>query len=355
MLNFLIVVLKYISVMKKIDRWKKKTTNYLYDHINLKNVLSISKATLLATIAAFIYAFAFVCFITPTAVDPTTFAGSSVITGGVGGFSQVITQIINLCGFEIDPQSIKTFQSIFYFVLNIPILAFAFFKIGKKFALISLVNVGLSSLFIQLVGRWDLMNQVAATLSTNEFFLVRIIFAAAFVGFASAIAYAADVSCGGVDVVSYYFALRKSTSVGKYTMALNAVIITTYTCLTLAVNKGNASNIVLLNLLFSIIYLLICSLVIDFINVRNKKVQIQIITENDAISPVLIANFPHSNTVFKGHGGYLHGDKTIIFMVASSNETARIIETIKKIDPNAFITVTSLQQAYGNFFIKPVE
>ena len=70
---------------------------------------------------------------------------------------------------------------------------------------------------------------------------------------------------------------------------------------------------------------------------------------------VMIANFPHSTTTVEGKGGYSHAEKTIVYMVVSSNEVKRVVPLVKKVDQHAFITVTSLVQAYGNFFIKPIE
>ena len=96
-------------------------------------------------------------------------------------------------------------------------------------------------------------------------------------------------------------------------------------------------------------------LVVDFVNIRNKKVQIQIITSFADISSVLIANFPHSTTIVRGKGGYSHADKNVLYMVVSSNEVKRVVNLVKKVDSHSFITVTSLIQAYGNFYIKPVE
>ena len=96
-------------------------------------------------------------------------------------------------------------------------------------------------------------------------------------------------------------------------------------------------------------------LVVDFVNTRNKKVQIQIITSVKDMSYVLIANFPHSTTTVAAKGGYSQQDKEIVYMVVSSNEVKRVLNLVKKIDGHSFITVTSLIQAYGNFFIKPIE
>lgn len=336
--------------MKKIDRLKRKWTNFKYDHLKLLETLNISKSVLLASIGAILYAFGFYCFITPGEIDHAIIEGQSIITGGVGGFSQIITLTFEMCGVKVDAYMM---QSIFYFALNIPILIFAFFKVGKKFAIITLLNVGLSSAFISIFSNVQFMKDIATALAGQN--LTRVLFAGVIVGLASALAYKGDVSCGGIDVFSYYFALRKSTSVGKYSTAINSMIIFTYTLMTIGYNRGQFVNIAFLNCLFSVLYLFVVMLVVDFINKRNKKVQLQIITTNENMSSILIANFPHSTTIVNAKGGYSHADRTIIYMTISSNEVKRVVTLVKKIDGHSFVTVTALIQAYGNFFIKPVE
>ncbi len=344
-------------VMKKVDRIKRRVTNYMYDHIRVRESLNISKGVFVATLTALLYAFGFYCFIAPAVENHATIWGSSITTGGVGGVSQVIWMISTLCGGSI---SISTMQSIFYFVLNVPILLFAFFKIGKKFAILSLANVGLSSLFIWAFSNVDFMHNVASVLDNPQtsYHSARVLFAAVSIGLASSIAFRNEISCGGIDVISYYFALRKSTSVGKYATALNSIILVSYFGLTIIQNaqKGDAKvDIAFVNLLFSFLYLFSVMLVVDFVNTRNKKVQIQIITSFKDISSVLIANFPHSTTTVMGKGGYSHADKYVVYMVVSSNEVKRVVDLVRKVDQHSFVTVTSLIQAYGNFFIKPIE
>ena len=340
--------------MKKVDKLKRKVNNYMYDHIGVREGLNISKGVFIATFTALLYAFGFYCFIAPAVEDHTQIWGSAITTGGVGGISQVIWMISTLCGGHI---SISTLQSIFYFALNIPILTFAFFKIGKKFALLTLINVGLSSLFIWAFSNVQFMHDIAYQLdnASHSYHSARVLFAAVSIGLASSIAFRNEISCGGIDVISYYFALRKSTSVGKYASTLNSVILLSYFGLTIIHNHGEHIDIAFINLLFSFLYLFVVMLVVDFVNTRNKKVQIQIITTVKDISSVLIANFPHSTTTVSGVGGYSHSEKSVVYMVVSSNEVKRVVSLVKKVDDHAFITVTSLIQAYGNFFIKPIE
>jgi len=335
---------------EKLEKYKKKWIDYKYDHVQLLVGLSITKSTIIAIFSAALYAFAFYCFITPATVNHSIIEGTSIITGGVGGISQVITLICELVGANVDPYAM---QSILYFALNIPILIFAFFKVGKKFAIITLVNVAFSSAFIQLFNNIQLFKDIAESISDEH--LARVLFAGVLVGLASASAYKAEVSCGGIDVFSYYFALRKSTSVGKYSTMINSVIIFTYTILTIVYNQGQLVEIALLNMMYSIVYLFVVMLVVDFVNVRNKKVQIQIISSFESISSILIANLPHSTTVLDGRGGFSHQEKKVIYMVVSSNEVKKVVGLVRRVDNHAFVTVSPLVQAYGNFFIKPVE
>ena len=344
--------------MNKIERLNRKVNNYLYDHIFLRETLHFTKGFFVALFTAVFYAFAFYCFITPAVENHATIEGSSIITGGVGGVTQVFYLLIRIFGGQIDQ---LVLQSICYFAFNIPILTFAFFKVGKRFAILSLINVALSSIFIQLFGGnffglhfdFTLAKEVATALQDQH--LTRVLFGGVCIGCASALAFKNEISCGGIDVFSYYFSLRKSTSVGKYATAINSCIIVAFSTLTIILNKGQYAYIGFLNFMYGIVYLFVVMLVVDFINNRNKKVQIQIITSIDGLEHVLIANFPHSTTIVKGMGGYSHADKNILYMIVSSNEVKKVINLVRKVDPHSFITVTALIQAYGNFYIKPIE
>jgi uncharacterized membrane-anchored protein YitT (DUF2179 family) len=93
----------------------------------------------------------------------------------------------------------------------------------------------------------------------------------------------------------------------------------------------------------------------DIINVRNKKVEIKIVTNLPEMSKILLLNVPHGATVSKGVGAFSGQEKSIITMVISSHEVARVVKLVMYEDPHAFVQVTALQQVYGRFFIRPVK
>ena len=184
--------------------------------------------------------------------------------------------------------------------------------------------------------------------------LTRVLFAGICTGLSSAFAFIGGISCGGIDIVSYYLGARKSTQVGRYNIIINSVIVITYGLLRAKDAEGGLIYS-LYSIIFSIIYLMVCGLIIDAINLRNKKVEVQIITNKIHMPEIIIANFPHSATITKGYGAYSGQEKTMLWMAVSSNEVKRVVQVAKKVDEHVFITVTPLKQVYGNFFIRPLE
>lgn len=348
--------------MKKIDKIKKRINNYLFDHFRLRTVLEHLGVLFVCVLSGITFAFGYSLFIQPGNENSLT-----IVTGGVSGVSQNIVLILHdFC--HITNISKSTFQSIFYFAINIPIMIFAFFCVGKRFAIYSSINIIVSSLFIQIFPNLEICKNVANILSDELMLaatdltgpynygglILRLFFAAVCVGSSSALAFRGGASCGGIDVFTYYFSLRKSTNVGRYSILLNAIIVLTYNSLLIIKDPSNFS-IAIISLLLAITYLFVASLVIDLINVRNKKVQIQIITSDERMSNVLIAYFPHSATVVNAKGAYTKTDRFVIYMIVSSSEVRQVVNVAKKVDKNAFISIISLVQVYGNFYIRPVQ
>lgn len=347
-----VITITSAMVKKKTSRLKKQIENFLFDHYIIKTVLHYLLGFLVAAVAAVIFAFGFSCFITPA--DPNGFV---LATGGVSGITQIIALVVEFVrGAPIGNNQI---QSIGYTLLNIPLLVFSFFKIGKRFTIFTLVNVVLSTIFIRIFSSNEVnLGQYMANFSFGEVkpldpIITRVLFAGICTGLSSALAFASGISCGGIDIIAYYFGARKSTQVGRYGIIINVFIIITYA--TLKSIHVNQFAYCVYSIFFSTIYLMEVGLIIDTINLRNKKIEMQIITSKEHMSDIIIANFPHSATLVKGTGAYSGGDKTILFMVVSSNEVKKVVEIVKKVDDHAFITATPLKQVYGNFFIKPLE
>lgn len=338
--------------MSKIKRLKEKVNNYLYDHYLLKVTLHQTKGVFFALISAFIFAFGFTCFITPGSDAVAAGTGFKIVTGGISGLSQNIAKIVEIFGGRIPDYIIEAMG---YTVFNIPLAIFAFFKVGKRFSLLTALNVVLSSIFIYFIPVWGLSDHIGNNSLIVNQPVARLLFGGICTGLASALAFKGEISCGGIDIITYYFSLRKSTSVGKYSMAANGMIVTLYSTLLIIQDPVNNYSTAIISLFYSAAYILVVISIIDAINLRNKKVQLQFITKSENLARVLITHFPHGATVMKGQGAYTGAEEQIVYMIVSSFEVKSAVTLARKVDPHVFISVTSLVQVYGNFYIRPIE
>jgi uncharacterized membrane-anchored protein YitT (DUF2179 family) len=335
--------------MKKYERFKEKVNNFLYDHYKLKNTIKQTNGIVIAIVSAFIFAFGFCSFITPNANNTGDF-GFKIVTGGVSGLSQNLAKILSPCGLELTDSII---EALGYSLFNFPLLLLSFFTISKRFTIMTLINVVVTSVFISVMPKWELIQSISANSLIAESPISRILFGAACTGLATALAFKAEISCGGIDIISYFLAIRKSTSVGKYGVVINAFIISLYSLL-MVFGSSSDYDLAIISLFYSAIYLFVVMLIVDAINLRNKKVQLQFVTSRDDFGKILLAHFPHGATITKGIGAYSNSDRYVVYMVVSSFEVNRVIKLSKQIDKHVFITVTSLIQVYGNFFIRPI-
>ena len=169
-------------------------------------------------------------------------------------------------------------------------------------------------------------------------------------------------SGGGIDVFSYYIALKKSVLVGKYNTLINICTLTIYTILgsikvwngMMTVPDGNSMEFVTMAF-YSVLYLMVTSAVIDTINILNKNVKITVITSFPDLARIIISALPHGATVFHGQGAFTGKDKIAIDIVVSSYEVKNAVKVIRESDPSAFIEVTELKQVYGRFFLPPIK
>ena len=367
---------------------KREIYYFFIDHKITKNITSYGYMFVMCILSALLFAIGFRSFISLDENIYSSFIAlneSNVIqhiaTGGMSGLSQCVIIICRAGGLNID---YNTLQSIFYFVLNIPFLAFSFWKLGFKFSLFTTFNVIFSSIFIQVLpstsletiqlieneicggnicenmsaltemyySQFSIFDQIGYLLRDQG--LARGIFAGFMTGLSIGIAFVSNHCTGSIDIIAYYYSTKKSTTTGKYMSLFNGLIILSFTILSITLDGTNAAQAIV-SACFSIVYLFFSSLVIDTINVRNKKVQLQIVSSNETLARAIVANVPHSCTIVKAKGGYTGRDRYIIYVVVSNNEVTKLVAHIRKADPNTFINAINLRQVYGRFFVKPVE
>ena len=327
---------------------KERINSFTYKHIWFRYLFEYGFSAFASAISALIFAFGVVVFLEP---GPLGADISPMVSGGSSGAAQVIKLLI-FSLTKLDPKNERIVLSSLYLLINIPLIILAFKGVGKRFAIFTLMNVGCVFLFTNLLN-FEFLKNIALYVGTNAGMLARALFAGMCTGLSSAMAYRIDASAGGFDIVSFYISAKKSTLAGKYGVMINGAIVASFAIVSGITQKNYATAIG--GALFSFVYLITVMLVIDLINIRNKKAQIQISTTNKDLPQLLMANIPHGATVVNAKGGFTNNDSFLIYMVVSTTEIKRSVDVIKELDPHSFVCVTSLHSVYGNFHMKPIK
>jgi len=344
----------------KFQDIKENVSNWLYDHNGVKVFFEYFFALILSTISAFLFAASFNTFMD---LGKLAVGGQStfqkILSGGVSGLTQIIVLICEILGWESIDEA--TAYAVLYFALNVPLIFIAFFGIGKRFAILTLLNVFETSIFLRIftAENFELLERIAIFCSENGGMLARAIFGGACTGLSSALAYKGDFSAGGIDIIAYLIALRKRTLVGKYSVLINGATLTVFILLSITKYNGWSDSTVAASYIagayYTAIYLFVTKLVIDAINIRNKKMKVEVVTDNKDLGSLLIKSIPHAATMVNAKGVYSGKDKYVFTMVVSSYELPKLMKVIKKEDPNGFAQVIPLNQVTGRFFTKPIK
>jgi uncharacterized membrane-anchored protein YitT (DUF2179 family) len=368
------------KLQKDLEALKEKNKNWLYDHQGVKRTLEYAWTFIVCTLSALVFAFGFNSFM-DSGTNLKDANGASVllpklVAGGVSGVSQVVALFLELCGVKSTAMGgvfdEHLFYSIAYFVINIPLLILAWKGIGKRFAIFTLINVAEVSLFIKLltVDKVPGIDFLALFVNQNGGLFARAVFAGVCTGLSSALAFRVDISAGGIDIIAYYIALKKGTLVGKYSVIMNSITVFLFSLLTSALGNPilNSAGLPTVapwdaeytaeafgRIFYSALYMLVGMILVDRINVRNKKMKIEVTTARPDLGQVLIASIPHGATLVSALGVYTGAPRYVITMVVSSYEVKDVVRLIQKEDDHAFVQVIEISAVYGRFFMKPVK
>ncbi len=249
-----------------------------------------------------------------------------LFTTGITGIAIIISDFVTIIDY-----------SIWYFILNIPLIILGFLKIGKRFTFFTLIAVVLFTIITQL------LPDNVEVISDEE--LLMSIFGGMTLGFGISLTFKAGGSTGGLDIVAIYLSERFGKPTGFYAFQMNALIV-----LVISISYG------LEKALFTLVALFITTSIIDRVHRRYKRVTLTVITKDpqDIIDDIQ-SNSQRGITVMKAKGAYSGAEKSVLYIVALSYEYMDIVEKIRRIDDTAFINVANSVGVFGNFITPKID
>ena len=207
--------------------------------------------------------------------------------------------------------------------------------LGRKFTLLSLVAIALSSVLT------DVLPDMRITSDP----LLICVFGGILGAFAGSLCLRADATAGGTDFIAMYMAQKYERDAFNTIFAANAVML-------------GAAGLLFgwEKALYSIIYQYASMQALHVFYKSFQKHTLFIITDKpEAVYEKIQKTTHHGGTLFRGTGLYEQKERTMVYSVVSSDEIRNVLLEVKKADERAFVNIVKTDRFAGRFYRKPTD
>ena len=263
-----------------------------------------------------------------------------ITTGGTTGIGAIIYYAP---GFPIQGS---------YFIINAVLMTFAIRVLGPRFSIKTTYAI-FTLTFLLWLFQLVVNNYVEAPdmtpdgkpllLGTGQDFMACII-GAAMCGVGLGITFNYNGSTGGTDIIAAIVNKYKDVSLGRMIMICDVFIISS--CYFIFHDWRRV--------IFCFVTLFIIGVVLDWIiNSARQSVQFFIFSKKYyEIADRIIKDADRGVTVLDGTGWYSKNNVKVLVVLAKKRQSLDIFRLVKRIDPNAFISQSSVIGVYGEGFDK---
>lgn len=290
----------------------------------------------------------------------TAFVLSQDITsGGLAGITTIIQTATSIPASEP------------YMYINMALMVLAFIFVSPKFAIRTLIGVGMLFLTIP-VGQalftpmdahgievynnlptflTNLLPHVGPLLAPDEPF-VALVLGSILCGIGLGMVFSANGSTGGTDIIVAIINKYKNISLGRAMILVDACIVITGAVVSHYMGPQYSWAVAMGKLAFSVVEFVIVGLMLDFFMNRNKQsVQFMIFSKkNDEIADAVVKHLDNGCTILHAEGGFSHSQGKVLLLVTKKNATLSVYRLIREIDPDAFVSEAVVKSVYGKGF-----
>ena len=248
---------------------------------------------------------------------------AKVMSAGMNGVAQIIVAL----GAEHLGLHLST--GLFIFLLNLPVFALGFWKLGKDATIWSFVNVVAISLVTMIFPQGAVTDNI----------LMNSLMGGVIVGIGAGLALKMGFTTGGMDILSLVLSKTTGNTVGKYMFILNGLIV---------VVAGFIFSWE--SALYTIICIYVMSYVVDMIHTSHQKLTVLIVTTKpDEVGKSISQRVFRGMTLLPSIGGYSGVESKTIMMVITRYELYDLEQAVLEADENAFVNMLATQSIIGRF------
>ena len=298
------------------------TTNQTFIWNEVKDYLFITLGLLMYTIS-------FTVFLMPY----------EIVAGGVTGLSAIIYYAT---GFHLENT---------YIIINGLLLLVALYALGFKF-MVKTIYAIFALYFMLMFAQYIIPKQdnglPIMLLGPGQEFMSMII-GCVITGVALSLVFSHNGSTGGTDIIAATVNKYNSkVSLGTVLFAADFCIIGSCMFFPQFGDYVERAH----KVMFGFCVMAIENFVLDYaMNMRRQSVQFMIFSKKwQEIANAIGTEMNHGVTILDGHGWYTGKKMKVLCILARKNESVYMFRLIKMIDPNAFVSQSSVIGVYGEGF-----
>lgn len=291
--------------------------------ITKQKIFKTIREYLILTFASALFALCWESFMIPTGISAGGLMGlSTVVQFATGGVVKA---------------------SVMYAVVNVFLILLAVLAFGIGFGVKTVYCIVLNSIMLELFGTFDFLMCLP-----GHFFYIREIFIVPIIaGVLEAVAVGLIIryggSTGGTDIIALMVNKYWPVELSKVFLATDLFIITLILFLP---DKHFA------DMIYGLEQVVTFSLVVDLVVVGQRStIQLMVFSEKrEEIADFIIQKMDRGVTMLRAQGWFTKKERDVLLVLMQKKQLTNITKFVKSVDPNAFMSVTSVKSVYGEGF-----
>ena len=279
------------------------------------------------TLGLLMYTFGFTVFLLPY----------EIVTGGIAGIGAIV---FYATGFPVQYT---------FFIINALLIVGTIKLLGWKFLTKTIYATFMLTFMLEMAQQVVMMpdGHFYKLLGEGNDFMSLVI-GCMITGTALAVVFLNNGSTGGTDIVAAVLNKYHNITLGRALIVIDICIIGS--CLFIP-SFGDVRMRCQM-VVFGICTMVIECLMLDYVMYwQRQSVQFLIFSKKyQEIAYAIAKQTDHTMTILAGHGWWTGKATKVICLLAKKNESGRIFRIVKTIDPNAFVSQSSVIGVYGEGF-----
>ena len=300
-----------------------------------KKILLGVKEYFLITLGILCYVLGWTIFLVP----------NNLIGGGVTGIASIVQYATN--------GAVKMGYT--YFAVNAGLLIAALFVLGRNFGLKTVYAIIIASVGLNVFQDIIPMSLIDS-LALENGKLMSTIMGGIMVGVGIGMSFSQGGSTGGTDIIALMINKYRNISLGRLILFMDVAIILSSLLVPSYTAEGQMMPLVdkVITVVYGLILIAVMTSVLDIYMAGSKQsVQLFVFSKKyDQLADAITRDLHRGVTVLEGQGWYTKEKAHVLVVLTRKADLTVLMRYIKSIDPEAFLSITSVSGVYGKGFEK---